>query len=123
MTYCDEHGLIPKQQHGFRPNHSTLTAIASATHDWGLALAPLADGGRNASCVAVAAFDVSAAFDTVSMTTVLRALKSLGCSDSTAAWFQSYMSGGRQAVIWNGATSSMSNVTHGQSPEFPVKVL
>ena len=113
LTYCDEHGLIPKQQHGFRPNHSTLTAIASATHDWGLALAPLADGGRNASCVAVAAFDVSAAFDTVSMTTVLRALKSLGCSDSTAAWFQSYMSGGRQAVIWNGATSSMSNVTHG----------
>ena len=97
--YCDEHRIIPRQQHGFRRAHSTLTAIASATHAWGTALAPHNEGGKAVDCVAVAAFDYSAAFDTVSLDTVMSSLERLGCGGPTLAWFRSYMSGGRQAVI------------------------
>ena len=113
VSYCDEHCLIPRQQHGSRRSHSTLTALASATHAWGTALAPRSEGGRSADCLAVAAFDYSSAFDTISPGITIDSLRCLGCTEATLGWFQSYMTGGRQAVVWNNATSSMRPVPFG----------
>ena len=113
VSYCDEHHLIPRQQHGSRRSHSTLTALASATHAWGTALAPRSEGGRSADCLAVAAFDYSSAFDTISPDIVVDSLRRLGCAGDTLGWFQSYVTGGRQAVVWNTATSSTHPVPFG----------
>ena len=62
---------------------------------------------------AIASFDYSAAFDTISKATVQQRLEDIGADDNVKAWMNSYMSGGRQRVRWNGAVSSFLDRLHG----------
>ena len=62
---------------------------------------------------AIASFDYSAAFDTISKETVQQRLEDIGAADSFKAWMASYMDGGRQKVRWNGALSSFLDRLHG----------
>ena len=112
-AHLKEFSILPDQQHGFRRGRSTLTALAAATHSWASLLAPRSEGGSGAKCLAIAAFDYTAAFDTLSVDTVMGAISSLGCEDATAEWFRSYMTGGQQQVVWNEATSPVQEVTYG----------
>ena len=58
IDQLEERGAIPKSQHGFRRNRSTTTAVFSSMMSWTEAV-------RQAGEVHVAAFDFTAAFDTV----------------------------------------------------------
>ena len=62
---------------------------------------------------AIASFDYSTAFDTVSKETVQQRLEDIGAADNVKAWMASYMDGGRQRVRWNGALSSLLSRLHG----------
>ena len=62
---------------------------------------------------AIASFDYSAAFDTISKETVKQRLEDIGAANTFKDWMASYMGGGRQKVRWNGAISSFLNRLHG----------
>ena len=98
--------LLPFEQHGFRSGRSTVTALASSTWSWGRAIA-------SGNLVGISAYDYSAAFDTVSASTVLKGFSELGADSGLLSWVKSYMTGGAQKVNWNGALSSILEVRHG----------
>jgi len=58
--------------------------------------------------------DLSAAFDTVDHDILLRRLAtSFGISGLTLKWISSFLTGRTQAVVFRGATSAYTTVTHG----------
>ena len=105
----EETGCLPQVQHGFRPGHSTSTAIASAVARWD---SLLRDPGT-AKRVYCAAYDFSSAFDTVAPDKLLAKLDSLGMDMEAKDWFKSYLTGGKQAVIWNGKISGYLDIKRG----------
>ena len=102
LDYLDEHNLLPPAQHGFRRGHSTVTALVKTIQKW-----------TSQKGSAIASFDYSAAFDTVSKETVQQRLEDIGAAGNVKAWMASYMDGGRQRVRWNGAMSTFLERLHG----------
>ena len=102
LDYLDENNLLPPAQHGFRQGHSTVTALVRTIQKW-----------TSQKGSAIAPFDYSAAFDTISKETVQQRLEDIGASNNFKAWMASYMAGGRQKVRWNGALSSFLSRLHG----------
>lgn len=105
-SFLEENGLLPQEQHGFRKHRSTSTAIASSLHDW-------AASRKQGNIIGIAAFDFSAAFDTVSPETMMSELQRVGVSLTSLKWFRSFMTGRRQAVVWNGSRSTFLEVKFG----------
>ena len=68
---------------------------------------------RQAGEVHLAAFDFTAAFDTVRASEVDDALQALGATTRLRAWMKSYLEGGSQRVKWNGVTSATVIITVG----------
>ena len=102
LDYLDENNLLPPAQHGFRQGHSTVTALIRTIQKW-----------TSQKGSAIASFDYSAAFDTISKETVQERLEDIGADDKFRAWMASYMDGGRQKVRWNGALSFFLERLHG----------
>jgi hypothetical protein len=97
-------GALPNTQHGFRQGRSCMTALAAAHACW------MAGGNK---IVGILAFDLTAAFDTVAKAQLIPKLARLGISGRALKWFESYMSGGRQAVVWNGVKSTFVDIVYG----------
>ena len=98
--------LLPPQQHGFRQMRSTATSLVSCMYRWARKL-------EERKHVGIIGWDFTAAFDTVDVDTVVTHLKLLGVGESSLEWFRSYMTGGRQQVIWNMCYSSWMPVVYG----------
>ena len=98
--------FIPESQFGFLPGRSVSMALTCAQTDW-------FEAKSKGNTVGVMAFDLSAAFDTVSAPTLLTKLESTGITGTPLKWFHSYMSGRSQKVIWNDQTSDPLSLTHG----------
>ncbi|CAB0037300.1 unnamed protein product [Trichogramma brassicae] len=82
--YLFQNGLIDPGQHGFRPDHSTTTALLEITER-----ARRAIDRREVSVLV--SFDFSKAFDTIDHTILIRKLICAGCSDGAIEWFLSYL--------------------------------
>ncbi|QQP38982.1 Uncharacterized protein FKW44_019723, partial [Caligus rogercresseyi] len=95
---------LPNTQFGFRRGRSTTTALATAHAKW-------LKAEQRGKVVGVLGFDLSAAFDTVDQLQLLPKLKKLGIEGMQLEWFKSYLSGGSQRVVWNGAESDFLNVS------------
>ena len=90
--YIKEAGLLPTLQSGFRPLHSTETAVLKVLSD----LIQTVDRGDIGVLVLL---DLSAAFDTVDHHILLQRLEStFGISGEALAWLSSYLSGREQFV-------------------------
>jgi hypothetical protein len=63
--------------------------------------------------VAIIAYDLSAAFDTIALVPLTQKLKAAGLVGTPLKWMQCYMSHRSQSVIWNNSTSSPLDLTHG----------
>ena len=78
--------------HGFRPNHSTATAISQLYDLW-------IRGAEQKELTAALLLDLSAAFDVVDHCILLDKLKLYNFSPKTIAWFKSYLENRKQIVV------------------------
>ena len=77
--------------HGFRPNHSTATAV-SQLYDIFIR------GAENRELTAALLLDLSAAFDVVDHQILLQKLELYNFCPNSIAWFRSYLEGRSQIV-------------------------
>ena len=111
IGHLDQHDLLPREQHGFRPCRSTVTALLEA-------MSYMTEGlevpsKHRAVYRALVMFDYSQAFDTLDPKILEAKMQSIGASDRTIKWMGSYLSGGRRSAVWNGAVSSVLDVVTG----------
>jgi len=91
-SYLQSFDLLPSLQSGFRPGHSTETAVLRVMSD----LLEAVDSGDVAVLVLL---DLSAAFDTVDHSILGRRLQvTFGLDGPVLAWFHSYLHGRSQCV-------------------------
>eukprot|EP00661_Eupelagonemidae_sp_cell13_P001243 gene1243-biopygen6265 len=96
-------GILPKEQYGFRPKHSTEHALAQIVRLAGNALN--SRSGKQAVCIA--SLDVASAFDTVDHELLLLKLERLcGISGVALDFFRNYLSDRKQYVKMSGDRKS-----------------
>ena len=78
--------------HGFRPNHSTATALSQLYDFW-------IRGAENKELTAALLLDLSAAFDVVDHQILLDKLHLYNFSPKTVSWFKSYLEDRKQIVV------------------------
>ncbi len=92
-------------QSGFRPRHSTETALVKITNDLLLA--------SDQDCISVL-LDLSAAFDTIDHDILIDRLQNYtGTQGQALRWFRSYLSDRYHFVYLNGEASQLSPVKYG----------
>ncbi len=99
-------GILPPEQHGFRAGRSTAEAVGFAHGSWSAATSL----GR---AVIIAAFDFSAAFDTIDPVVLVDKLRGSGVGGRTAKWLTSYLVGREQRLRANGSISNAIPVRFG----------
>jgi hypothetical protein len=104
--YLSENHLITSSQSGFRPKHSSETAL-NCLIDRCL---KNIDQGK---LTGVPFIDLSKAFDTVNHNVLIHKLKSFGICENTVSWFKSYLSSREKSVGWKGVISKPNNITIG----------
>ncbi len=94
-SFLEKNDICEDFQSGFRPYHSTETALIRVTNDLLLS----SDRG----CISLLVLlDLSAAFDTIDHNILLNRLENfVGISGSALAWFKSYLSDRHQFVAVN----------------------
>ncbi len=97
---------FPNSQHGFRPRRNTVGAIVAAHGDWMKARS-------KGKVVGIAAYDLSAAFDTLDHDKLITKMFKLGVRGKASLWFKDYLSNRQQRVLYNGHPSSYLPVRHG----------
>jgi Reverse transcriptase (RNA-dependent DNA polymerase) len=107
VAFCNERNLLNRYQSGFRPGHSTTTALLKITDDISLEL------DRNFISI-LTLLDFSKAFDSVNFKLLCQKLKNqFYFSESAIMFIKSYLTGRSQCVFANGAFSGFLPVTQG----------
>jgi hypothetical protein len=104
-----KYDILPKQQHGFRPNHSTATCLLSLQDH-------VINEMSSGKLVAIVALDMSKAFDTVNHKILLTKLHNLvGIAQNSTAHnlIQSYLLNRLQVIKVGGKTSTEITMKHG----------
>ena len=104
--FLDANDLLHPNQSGFRPKHSTATALAKLVNQWSLNI-------DNNKISGVAFIDLRKAFDTVDHELLLHKLACIGCSKKTITWFKSYLGDRQQVTQFKGAKSHPSTIKLG----------
>uniref|UniRef100_A0A8C2JFA8 Reverse transcriptase domain-containing protein n=1 Tax=Cyprinus carpio TaxID=7962 RepID=A0A8C2JFA8_CYPCA len=106
-SYLQKNDLYEEFQSGFRPHHSTETALVKITNDLLLA----SDQG----CISLLVLlDLSAAFDTIDHDILIDRLQNYtGIQGQALRWFRSYLSDRYNFVYLNGESSHLSPVKYG----------
>ena len=104
MTYLNTYTLLHKSQSGFRPKHSTESALTLMVDSWLKAI----NDGKLIGCVLV---DFRKAFDLVDHKILLKKLQCYKCSENCLKWFESYLTNRTQRVSLNNNVSEPEHVT------------
>ena len=104
--YLKDNNILSKCQSGFRPLHSTNTAIIDL-NDYFL---KNIDEGQLTGGIYL---DLKRAFDTVKYVLLIRKLSMYGFGEKEIAWFTDYFFGREQCVCINNACSDFKPVTTG----------
>ena len=105
-SFLSENDLIYTRQSGFRPRHSTETALIKVIDDLLFNL--------DNDCVSgMVLIDYRKAFDMIDHTLLLKKLEVYGLSTETLQWFTSYLTNRRQLVKLGDKQSNLANVPHG----------
>ena len=98
-NYMKRNDLYPSLQSAYRMNHSTETALLKVTNDILLNM-------NSQQTVLLVFLDLSAAFDTVDYSVLLRRLQfSFGIAGTPLKWFSSYLAARRQRISICGTLS------------------
>ena len=107
LEYMSLNDLHEPLQSAYKPGHSTETAILRVNNNIDHAL-----GNRKG--VLLVLLDLSAAFDMVDHSILLRRMTTyLGVSDRVHEWFKSYLSGRTQHVVVNESSSDPISLSVG----------
>ncbi|XP_068597914.1 uncharacterized protein [Brachionichthys hirsutus] len=107
QTHLNSNSLFEPFQSGFRPNHSTETALIKVTNDLLLS----SDSGHLSILILL---DLTAAFDTISHSILLSRLKTtLNITGSALSWLQSYLTNRQQFIHINHCSSSTAPLLQG----------
>ena len=89
--YLEANNLLPKNQHGFRPSRSTMTAWQEIQLDWAVKT-------ENNQVTGVLLWDLSAAFDTLDCNGLCAKLSTYGLLPRSVKWIRSFLTGRSQRV-------------------------
>ena len=106
INYFEENDYLHKNQHGFRKNCSTATAIFKLSRD----LHSAYDLGYSTSCIFV---DYKKAFENLSHKILMEKMHVYGLSQKSIRWLNSYLENRRHVVDCNGYQSEQSHVPYG----------
>uniref|UniRef100_A0A8C5BQM8 Reverse transcriptase domain-containing protein n=1 Tax=Gadus morhua TaxID=8049 RepID=A0A8C5BQM8_GADMO len=106
QSHLDTNNLHEPFQSGFRPKHSTETALVKITNDLFLA----ANSGLLTILILL---DLSAAFNTISHPLLLDRLAGIGITGAELSWFTSYLTGRQQFLQLSNHKSGCSGVSLG----------
>ena len=106
LAFLDSTRFLSDNQWGFRPAHSTASALASATHDWFTTL----DSG---SSVGAVFFDLKKAFDSVPHSLLLDKISATGLHPVLVQWIGAYLTSRSQRTVVGGSASSWASVLSG----------
>ncbi len=105
-SFLEKNYICEDIQSGFRPSHSTETALIRVTNDLLLS----SDRGS----ISLVLLDLNAAFDTIDYNILLNRLENfVGIRGSALAWFKSYLSDHHQFVAVNEEVSYRSQEQYG----------
>ena len=105
--HMENNQLYEPNQSAYRSCHSTETALLRITNDCLCAM----DDNR---CMLLVMLDLSAAFDTVSHSILIRRMEKMyGLTGDVLKWMQSYFSDRKQSIIIDGVVSSAKHLKTG----------
>ena len=106
-SFLTSNDLLDKLQSGFRPHHSTETALTKVIND----IRMNSDSGKNTILVLL---DLSAAFNTIDQSILLDRLENwVGLSGLVLQWFRSYLQDRKYFVSIGDYTSDLTNMSCG----------
>ena len=105
-NYLIRNNILAKFQSGFRPLHSTVTALLDATNEWLLNI-------DNGLINAVLFLDLKKAFDTIDHEILLTKLNLYGFQSKALAWVANYLSNRTQKTQVQGVLSDCYTVKCG----------
>jgi hypothetical protein len=105
-AFCDDQGIIPSQQFGFRRNSSCEMALLAAMDSWISAV----DAGEFSGALLI---DMSKAFDSVPHERLITELLSVGCGSRALRWFKSYLDNRFQRIYQNPVTTAWKAISKG----------
>ena len=105
-AYLVSNNLLNKYQSGFRPRHSTVTALPDITIEWFINI-------DNGLTNAVLFLDLKKAFDTIDQSILTTKLKLYGVQPKTLQWFSGYLTQRPQRILINSIFSDAKIVTCG----------
>ena len=106
IQYLSSNSLLHPSHHAYRSHHNTTTALIQMYDGW-------VNAYDNGELTGVCLLDMSAAFDIVDHTILLRKLELYGFQKNSLDWVQSYLSGRSQGVCINGSLSRLLPVPVG----------
>ena len=106
VQYVENNGLLHPSHHGSRAKHSTGTALIEMYDTW-------IDSIEQGKMAGVMMIDLSAAFDLVDHSILLKKLELLGFDQHSVVWFWSYLTERSQCVYVDGKTSELKSVKVG----------
>ena len=109
LPLLQKHLKIPAHQHGFRPLHSTVTALQDLNNS-------IADGfnkKKPAERTVLLQIDLSKAFDMVNHDKLLLKLLDSSLPDAVIRWFNCYLRGRQSRVMFRDCLSPSHNVRTG----------
>lgn len=105
-SYLSKENILPICQSGFRPAHSTATALLQVTDD-------IFRANDNNQITCLILLDFSKAFDTVNHNVLCNKLKFFGLGDTAILFFKHYLIDRSQRVTVNGRYSNYALISSG----------
>ena len=102
--YLTTNNLLAESQHGFRPQHSTVTALLEATNNWYSYI-------DNSLLNGALFLDLKKAFDTINHEILLRKCQIYSVDLHSLRWFKSYLSNRKQSSFVNGTLNNVNNLS------------
>ena len=105
-AFLEYHNILFKNQFGFRKKCSTAHSLIEITEN----IKESINSGKFGCGIFI---DLKKAFDTVNHVILLKKLEHYGIRGAILKWFESYLTGRKQYVFYNGVTSDTKKVTCG----------